>query len=85
MSFTYTKKLTGDIKPLIVKAQRVAKATGTTLTGDENSGKFHGNTFLGEIGGSYTVKDGVMHIAINKRPYLVSKAKLVAAFDVFFS
>lgn len=85
MSFSYSKKLSGDVKPLIDTAKRITKATGTKMSGDENKGTFSGKTVFGEIGGSYLVKDGVIKITIHKKPFLVPEAKLVAALDKFFS
>ena len=84
MAFIYCKRLYGDVKPLIDTAKRIAKITDANLTGDENGGLFFGSTVFGEIKGSYAVTNGVIKITIHKKPFLVSEAKLTAAFNKFF-
>jgi hypothetical protein len=85
MSFIYKKQLSGDIAKLIARAKTIARKTGVTMRGNENSGTFFGRTIFGEINGSYTVINGVIKIAIHKKPFMVSEAKLVSAFDTYFS
>ena len=85
MPFIYRKKLSGDLKQLISNAKKIATKTGCTISGDEHNGRFYGKTVVGEIGGSYTVTNGVIRITIQKKPFMVSEVKLASAFDAYFS
>ena len=72
MAFIYKKHLSGDKPKLIATAKTIARKTGVTMRGDENSGTFFGRTIFGEINGSYTVVNEVIKIAIHKKPFMVS-------------
>jgi len=85
MAFLYIKKLSGDVKPVIETAKKMAAVVGAKMKGDENSGTFSGKTVIGEIGGSYEVKSGVITVTVNKKPFLVPEAKIITALDRFFS
>ena len=85
MPFTFTKKITGDVKPIIDTAKKIAKVTGAYMDGDEESGTFSINTAIGLIAGSYVVKDGVITITVHKKPFLIHEVKIKAALDKFFS
>jgi len=85
MSFTFTKKLTGDIRQLFAKAKAEAEKAGGTISGDERSGGFSGKTPVGTIHGAYTVVDGVLTVTIGKKPMLVPESAIREAFNGYFS
>ena len=72
MAFLYIKKLSGDVKPVIETARKIAALAGAKLKGDEKSGTFSGKTVIGEIGGVYGVKANILTITVKKKPFLVS-------------
>lgn len=85
MAFLYIKKLSGDVKPVIETARKIAALAGAKLKGDEKSGTFSGKTVIGEISGSYEVKTGVITITVHKKPFLLPEAKIISALDKFFT
>ena len=85
MSLSYSKEFTGDVRPFIDSAKRMAKTIGTIMAGDDSSGTFSGNTVIGGINGAYEVKAGVITITVNKKPFLVPESKIITALDKLFS
>ncbi len=85
MAFLYIKKLSGEVKPLIETAKKIASIAGAKMKGDEKKGTFSARTVVGEVNGVYEVEAGVITITIHKKPFLVPEAKIIAAFDKFFS
>jgi hypothetical protein len=85
MAFLYIKKLSGDVKPLIETARKIASIAGAKMKGDEKKGTFSAKTVVGGIDGVYEVNAKVLTITVNKKPFLVSEAKIVTGLDKFFS
>ena len=85
MAFLFTKKLTGDIQQIFVKAKTEANAAGGKISGDEKSGDFTGKTPVGAIKGTYTVTDGVLNVTINKKPMLLSENTIKNAINGYFA
>ena len=85
MAFLYIKKLSGDVKPLLETAAKIAALAGAKLKGDEKSGTFSGKTVIGEISGVYEVKANILTITVKKKPFLVPEASIISALDKFFT
>jgi hypothetical protein len=84
MAYTYRKNIEGREKLFTDTVQRIARVTGIRFSGDESGGRFSGRTVVGEISGFYAAANGVITITVSKKPFMVSEAKLTAAFDKFF-
>ena len=85
MAFLYIKKLSGDVKPVIETAKKIAAAAGAKMKGDEKKGTFFAKTVVGEIKGGYEVAAGIITITVHKKPFLVPESKIINALDKFFS
>lgn len=67
ISVNYSKpvdKLLEKLKPLLNK--------GDSFIGDNNSGNFHIKSAIGNFKGNYNVKNAIITIELQKKPFLIS-------------
>jgi hypothetical protein len=62
-----------SIEKLLDKLQVLMKNEDGNLTGDKSSGDFYIKSKIGVFKGHYTVKNTMINIVIDKKPFFISK------------
>ena len=73
MSNTIQVKYEKSIDKLLVKLQALIKNEDGYLTGDKSIGNFYIKSKIGVFKGNYIIKNTVINIVINKKPFFISK------------
>lgn len=67
----FSMKFDNNVHHLISKAKDAISGAGGNFNGNEESGGFDINTFMGKIEGAYTILNDQININITKKPMLV--------------
>lgn len=66
----------GDAESLITRAKQEIERAGGTFNGNTTAGDFQAKTPIGSIKGSYKIVGQEISLAISKKPFLLSCAKI---------
>ncbi len=66
----------GDAESLISRSKQQIEKAGGNFTGDPTAGNFEAKTPIGSIEGSYQIEGQVISLAITKKPFLLSCARI---------
>ncbi|MNK06551.1 hypothetical protein D3C87_244500 [compost metagenome] len=80
MANQFTVNYQGDKTHLITKIKNTVGDKGN-LSGNEQQGRFEGDTLLGKFEGSYTIEGDDITITIDKKPFLISNNKIQEEFE----
>jgi hypothetical protein len=67
------------------KARQAISGAGGNFQGNESAGTFDVHTPLGDIRGSYTVEQQVIHVTIISKPFLVSCGMIESQLRGYFA
>jgi len=80
MSKTFAVPFTGDISPLLERAQQAAVKNGVQFNGDKEKGSFAGRG----VEGSYVVSGNTVSVTVDKKPMIAPWSLVETQLKQFF-